>query len=49
MDDPISNYLRKEQGGLLIIVGNHEFEKPCTFGRGIYFSLFYCLCYVKKI
>ena len=49
MDEPLSNSPKKEQGELLIIDGNPEVGEPCMFGRGIYFSVFYCLCYVKEV
>ena len=49
MDDPLSNLPEKEQGELLIIDGNPEVREPCMFGRGIYLSVFYCLCCVKDM
>ena len=49
MDEPKSNLPKKEQGELLIIDGDPEVENPCMFEIGLYFSMFYCLCYVKEI
>ena len=49
MDEPLSNSPEKEQGELLIIYGDPEVREPCMFQRGMYFSVFYCLCYVKEI
>ena len=31
------------------IFGYPEVVEPCMFGKGIYLSVFYCLCYVKDI
>ena len=44
MDEPISDLPQKEQGGLLTIDGDPDVAEPC-----MYFSVFYCLCYVKDI
>ena len=44
MDDPISHLPKKLQGELLTING---YPEPCMFGKGIYFSVFYCLCCSK--
>ena len=41
MDDPLSHSPEKEQGELLIIVGNPEVGEPCMFLKGVYFSVFY--------
>ena len=49
MDEPLSNYPKKEQGELLIIGGNPEVGEPCMFGRGVYLYVFYFLCYAKEI
>ena len=49
MDEPLSNSTKKEQGELFIIDRNPEVGKPCMFGRGIYFPVFYCLGYVKDM
>ena len=48
MNEPLSNLLENYQGELLIIDGGHDFEEPRMFERVIYFSVFYCLCYVKE-
>ena len=31
------------------VFGYPEVVEPCMFGKGIYLSVFYCLCYVKDI
>ena len=49
MDEPISHLPEKEQGGFLTINGDPEVGEPCMFGKGVYLSMFYCLCYVKDI
>ena len=49
MDEPISHSPKKEQGELLTIVGDPEVGEPCMFGKGMYFSVFCCLCYAKYI
>ena len=49
MDDPIPKLPEKEQGEFLTIDGYPDVKKPCIFEKGIYFYLFYCLCYVKDI
>ena len=33
----------------MTIVGNTEVGEPCTFGKGMYLSVFYCLCYDMDI
>ena len=40
---------KKEQSELLTVVGDPEVGKPCMFGKGVYLSSVYCLCYVKDI
>ena len=37
MDKPISNLPDKEQGDLLTIGGDSDYEDPCTFERGMYY------------
>ena len=37
----------KKQGALLIIDGDPEVEEPYMFERGMGFSVFYCLCFLK--
>ena len=49
MDEPISHLPKKQQGELLTINGDSEVVEPCMFGKGIYFSVFYCFCYVTDI
>ena len=49
MDETLSNSLEKEQGEFLIIDEDPEVGAPCMFERGVYFSVFYCLSYVKQI
>ena len=49
MDEAISHSPEKEQGELLTIVGDTEVGEPYIFRKGIYFSFFYFLCYVKDI
>ena len=45
MYKPLSNSPEKEQGELLTIDGDPEVGEPFMFGKGIYLSVFYCLCY----
>ena len=49
MEEPISRLPQKEQGGLLTIVGYNEVGQTCMFGKGVYLSVFYCLCYIQDI
>ena len=49
MEEPISHLPEKQQVGLLTVVGYPEVGEPCMFLKGIYFSVFYCLCYVIEI
>ena len=49
MDEAISHSPEKYQGELLTIVGYPEVREPCIFGKGMYLSVFYCLCYVKYL
>ena len=49
MDEPISNLPPKKQYELLNIDGDPDVEETCMLERGVYFSVFYCLCYVKEI
>ena len=39
----------KKQYELLNIDGDPDVEETCMLERGVYFSVFYCLCYVKEI
>ena len=49
MDEVISHSTKKQQGGLLPIVGYPKVGEPCMFVKGMYLSVFYCLCYVKDM
>ena len=48
MDEEISHSPEKP-GELLNIVGDLEVGEPCMFGKCMYLSVFYCLCYVNDI
>ena len=45
IDEPLSHSPQKEQGEFLTIFGGPNVGEPCIFGKGIYFSVFYCFCY----
>ena len=49
MDEAISHSPEKGQGELLTIVRDTEVGEPCMFGKGMYLSVFYCLCYEMDI
>ena len=49
MEEPILHLPEKEEGEFLSINGDPEVGKPCMFGKGVYLSVFYCLCYVTDI
>ena len=49
MYEVISHSPKKEQIELLTIVGDTEVGEPCMFGKGMYLSVFYCLCYEMDI
>ena len=49
MDEAISYSPEKEQGELLTIIRDPEVGEPCMFGKSMYLSVFYCLCYVNDI
>ena len=49
LDEAISNSPKKEQGELLTIIGDTEVGEPCTYGKDVYLSVFYCLCYEMDI
>ena len=49
INEPISHLPEKEQGELLTINDNPEVGEPCMFGKGIFLSVFYCLCYVMDV
>ena len=49
MDEPISHLPEKEEGELLTINRDPEVGEPCMFGKGMYLSVFYFLCYAKDI
>ena len=44
MEEPISHLPKKEQGGLLAIVGYPEVGEPFIFGKGIHlYVLYFCV------
>ena len=47
VDETISDLPRIGQDGLLTINGYPSGEVYIMFKRGVYFSIFYCLCFVK--
>ena len=49
MDEAISHFAEKEQGGLLTIVGDPEVLESCMIVKGMYLYVFYCLFHVKDI
>ena len=49
MDEPISHLPEKEKGKLFNVNGDPKVEEPFMFGKGMYLSMFYCLCYVIDI
>ena len=49
LDEAISNSPEKGQGELSTIVEDSEVVEPCMFGEGVYFSVFYCLCFEMDI
>ena len=49
MDDTLCHSPKKEQGALLTIDGDPEAGKPFMFRKGMYLSVFYCLCYEMGI
>ena len=49
MDWPISDPTQKHKSGWLTIDGDPVVEEPCMFEIGMYFYVFYCLCYIKDI
>ena len=42
-------YQQKEEGVPLNINGDPADGEPCMFVKGMYFSVFYCLCYDTNI
>ena len=48
-DEPISDLPPKRKGELLNIDGDPDVEEDSMFEIDIYFSVFYCLYYVKGI
>ena len=44
MEESISNLPEKEEGVLLTINGDTKVGEPCMFVKGMYLSVFYCLC-----
>ena len=49
MEESISHLPEKEEGVLLTINGGPEVVEPCMFVKGMYLSVFYCLCYDTDI
>ena len=49
MYEPLSHSTEKEHGKLLTIVGDPDIGELCIFGKGMYLSIFYCLCYEMYI
>ena len=49
MEESISHLPEKEEGVLLTINGNPEVGEPYMFLKGMYLSVFYCLCYDTNI
>ena len=47
MDEPIPYLPEKEQGEFFTTDGDPEFVEPFMFGKGMYLSVFYCLCCAK--
>ena len=48
-DESISHLPEKEEGVLLTINRYTEVGEPCMLVKGIYLSVFYCLCYDTNI
>ena len=49
MKESISHLPQKEEGVLSTINGYPEVGQPCMFVKGMYLSVFYCLCYDTDI
>ena len=49
IEESISHLPEKEEGVLLIINGDPKVGEPCMFVKGMYFYVFYCLCYDTNI
>ena len=47
IDEPISHLPQKGKGEVLTVDGYPEVVEPCMFGKCMYLSVFYCLCYAK--
>ena len=45
MEESISHLPEKEEGVLLTVNGDPEVGEPFIFVKGMYLSVFYCLCY----
>ena len=49
MEESITLFPEKEEGVPLTINGDPVDGEPCMFVKGIYLSIFYCLCYDTNI
>ena len=49
MEKSITLFPKKEEGVLLTINGDLADGEPCMFVKGMYLSLFFCLCYDTNI
>ena len=49
MEDLITIFPEKEEGVPLTINGDPEDGEPCIFVKGMYLSVFYCLCFDTNI
>ena len=49
MEQSIKLFLKKEEGVPLTINGDPADGQPCMFVKGMYLSVFYCLCYDTDI
>ena len=49
MEESITLFPEKEEGVPLTINGDLSDGEPCMFVKGKYFSVFYCLCYVRSL
>ena len=49
IEESISHLPQKEECVLLTINGDPEVGEPCMFVKGMYLSVFYCLCYDTDI
>ena len=49
MEESTTLFLKKEEGVTLTINGDPADGEPCMFVKGMYLSVFYCLCYDTDI